>query len=107
MANKTSQPTDKATNQSEIEKTDTDLTYDEVSIATTAGYRPMVGVTAAIVLSGIVLIGYPIYIHDAGDGVTLLTYTGLLWGAIITASAMVHEYYVTKNEDRETTGKNA
>lgn len=82
-----------------------DLSYDEVTITTTAGYRPMIGVTAAVVIPGILLTVYPIYFHDSGGGVTLLTYTGLLWGVIITLAAIVHEYYVTKNEDRNTSGE--
>jgi hypothetical protein len=107
MTNKTSESSNRATGQTKNEKTDGDLAYNEVSITTTAGYRPMIGVTAAVIISGIILIGYPIYFHESGEGVTLLTYTGLLWGAVITASAIVHEYYVTKNEDHEIVGENA
>jgi len=84
-----------------------ELTYDEVTITTTAGYRPMIGVTAAVVIPGIILTVYPIYFHDPGNGVTLLTYTGLLWGVIITLAAVVHEYYVTKNENRNAAGESA
>jgi hypothetical protein len=107
MSNHTTQPDDQSTSQEAGGATDTGLEYEDVTITTTAGYRPMFGIIATVVLSGVVLVGYPIYFHEPGDGVTLLTYTGLLWGAVITAAAIAHEYYVTRNEDRDEAGENA
>lgn len=77
-----------------------ELSYDDVDINLTAGYKPAATVAFAT-LASLVLLGGGLPIHwGAGDGgYTLLTYTAPLWGVMIVALGFVYEYWVEKKEN--------
>jgi fatty acid desaturase len=77
------------------------LTYEEVDITTTAGFRPMIGAAATILVSFFVLGGLPFYWTGGTGQVTLMAYTMVLWGIVCITTGFVFEYYVERNESAE------
>lgn len=77
-----------------------ELSYDDVDINLTAGYKPAAVVALATLVS-LVLLGGGLPIHwEAGEGgYTLLTYTAPLWGVVIVALGFIYEYWVEKKEN--------
>lgn len=84
--------------QPDVSSSETTLTYDEVDITTAAGFKPMIGAAATILISFFVLGGLPFYWTGGSGQITLMAYTMALWGIIVVGTGFVYEYYVERNE---------
>jgi len=61
------------------------VSYEEISFRDQAGFKPMIGVFALVLISFFLLAGLPTY-AEPGDGtLTLFSYTSVIWGIIIIA----------------------
>lgn len=80
------------------DRTEEELAYENVDVTTAAGFRPMIGAAATILVSFFLLGGLPFYWTSGGGEVALMSYTMLLWGVIVIATGFVYEYYVEKSE---------
>jgi hypothetical protein len=88
-----------ATQEQEAEP-DGQFQYSELSIRHTPGFVPMIVVGVVTIVSGVLLIGLPMY-WQAGDGeLTLMVYTGVLWALMIVALGFLHEYWLGRRENR-------
>ena len=76
------------------------VSYDEVDVSTSAGYKPMITI-AFLTIASFFLFGggLPIYWGE-GEGYTLLTYGSVLWGITVIALAFIYEFWVERNESQ-------
>lgn len=76
------------------------LSYEDVDINLTAGYKPAATI-AVVTLASLVLLGggLPIHWESGNGGYTLLTYTAPLWGVVVVALGFVYEYWVERKEN--------
>lgn len=87
--------------QTGTSSSETTLTYEEVDITTTGGFKPMIGAAATILISFFILGGLPFYWTGGTGQVALMAYTMVLWGIICIVTGFVYEYYVERNESAE------
>lgn len=74
------------------------VSYDDVSFTDQAGFKPMLGIAAAVLISFFLLVGLPFY-SEPGDGeLTLFSYTAVLWGVVIILCGFAYEYWLMKVE---------
>ena len=72
--------------------------YEDINFRNQAGFKPMIGIFALILISFFLLVGLPMY-SEPGDGtLTLFTYTSVIWGIVIIVGGFVYEYWLTKTE---------
>lgn len=75
------------------------VTYEEVDVSTSAGYKPMITIAFLTIISFFLFGGgLPIYWGE-GEGYTLLTYGSVLWGITVIALAFIYEFWVERNEE--------
>lgn len=74
------------------------VSYEEISFKDQAGFKPMIGVFALVLITFVFLIGLPMY-SEPGDGsLTLFSYTAPIWGAVIIAGGFIYEFWLMKVE---------
>lgn len=74
------------------------LSYDDVDISVTSGYKPMIVIAVLTIISFFLFGGgLPIYWGDS-RGYTLFTYGSVLWGLTIISLGFIYEFWVERNE---------
>ena len=74
------------------------LSYDDVDISVTSGYKPMIVIAALTIITFFLFGGgLPIYWGDS-QGYTLFTYGSVLWGLTIISLGFIYEFWVERNE---------
>ncbi|WP_336346066.1 hypothetical protein [Halalkalicoccus ordinarius] len=81
-----------------LETSTQSLSYDDVDINLTAGYKPTI-VVSLIVVGTLVVFGgvIPGFEGDAA-GITTMTYTVVVWGIIVGSLGFVYEYWLRLNQ---------
>lgn len=74
------------------------LSYDDVDINLTAGYRPTIVVSLVVAVSFVLFGGVIPGFAGDGGGMTLMTYTVVIWGAIVGVLGFVYEYWIGRNQ---------
>ncbi len=75
------------------------ISYDDVSFTDQAGFKPMIGILAVVLISFALLVGLPMY-SEPGDGeFTLFTYTSIIWGVTIILCGFAYEFWLMKIEE--------
>jgi hypothetical protein len=80
------------------------LSYDDVDINLTAGYKPTIIVSLVVVVSFVLFGGVIPGFTGDGGGITVMTYTVIVWGAIVGSFGFVYEYWVGRNQEAGVNG---
>lgn len=74
------------------------LSYDDVNINLTAGYKPTIVVSLVVAVSFVLFGGVIPGFAGGGGGITTMTYTTIVWGAIVGSLGFVYEYWIGRNQ---------
>lgn len=80
------------------------LSYDDVDINLTAGYKPTIVVSLVVAVSFVLFGGVIPGFAGDGGGITVMTYTILVWGAIVGSLGFVYEYWIGRNQETAASG---
>ena len=74
------------------------ISYDDVNINLTAGFKPTIVVSLVVAVSFVLFGGIIPGFTGDGGGITVMTYTVVIWGAIVGVLGFVYEYWIRRNQ---------
>lgn len=74
------------------------ISYEDVNIDLTAGYKPTIVVSLVVAASFVLLGGVVPGLDGGGGGMTAMTYTVVVWGFIVGVLGFVYEYWIGRNQ---------
>lgn len=80
------------------------LSYDDVDINLTAGYKPTIVVSLIVAVSFVLFGGVIPGFAGGGGGITTMTYTVVVWGAIVGSLGFLYEYWIRRNQEDAVSG---
>lgn len=80
------------------------MSYEDVDINLTAGFRPTIVVSLVVAVSFVAFGGIIPGFAGDGGGITVMTYTVVLWGAIVGVLGFVYEYWIRRNQEAAASG---
>lgn len=74
------------------------ISYEDVNINLTAGYKPTIVISLLVTVSFVLFGGIVPGLDGGGGGVTLMTYTVAAWGLVVGVLGFVYEYWIGRNQ---------